>query len=226
MPFRRSSLLRRKSFRPRRFKKSGWFNRKYSVKQLALKAWKGIKTLRGMVNVEKKFISTTISESPGSTAVLNCLNICSQGNDDNNRQGDSILAKHCTILGNLTVNASNTGSDVVRCIVFVDKENRGAFPSATDLLTSSSVNSQKSLDNLDRFVTLKDMRFVLTPSTGVRPQVPFKIYLPLHTHLKYAGNAGDITDVRQNSIFILWLGIENTNKTVISATTRLAFYDN
>lgn len=219
---RKSNTLK-KVYKKRGGIKKGWRFGKMTVEEVASKAMQGVKMLKGLVNVEKSFINTTASVTPGSTFSTACLNTCSQGNDDINRKGDSILAKHVTINYDLSLHDSAI-KDFFRVIVYLDKENRGANPAGTDLLVTANTYSQTNMDNLDRFIILRDERHTLVSNGG--QAVSNKLYIPLDFHMKYAGNAGDVQDVRQNAIFIAIVGSENTNKSTFSYYSRLAFYDN
>lgn len=216
---------RRPRYRP---PQQSFLDQRYSVKDLATKAWSGVKAIRRLINVETKTISTSISETPGTTATFVCLNICSQGNDDINRTGDSVLAKSMEFNAYCLQSDANTAYDLTRVIVFYDRENRGAFPAATDLLTASSLTSLSNVNNESRFVILSD-RLLQTEHIGSGKKtnvITFSYVFPTGFHLRWSGNVGDITDIRQNGLFIMLLAKENTNKTSFVGSARVSFYDN
>lgn len=193
-------------------------------RSLAMKAYKGVQFLKGLVNVEKKFINVqTGNLSPGTTSSVTALNPIAQGSSDVTRNGDSILAKYIQLSGEVFGSASSS-QDIVRIVLLCDKENRGTAPTYTDVYTDASVHSYLNKENMDRFIILRDWHF--TFSTGSKNAFAFKKFIRLNTHLKYSGNAGNATDIRQNGLYLMVLGVDNTNKALVNVNSRIAFYDN
>jgi len=194
-----------------------------SIDWYARHAWSGVRMLKGLINVEKKFIDTDISGTPGTTAQVIGLCSLAQGTTDSTRNGDSILAKYLTINEKITINANAT-TDVFRVVYVLDKENRGAAPGYTDIFDGSGTMSRLNKNNMDRFVILSDKAYALDQNG--RASISHKIYKKLDFHIKYSGTVGDTTDYRQNTIFRVVLADDNANKATSIANCRIAFYDN
>lgn len=222
MPSRIRKFLRnRNKAGYRRRRRAGWMQK--PIGWYARKAFQGVKFIKGLINVEKKFIDTSISGAPGTTP--NIIGLCSlgQGSADNQRNGDSILAKYLSVNETIQINAA-ASSDFVRIVYVLDKENRGTAPGYTDIFDGSAVTSKLNRNNMDRFVILSDKCYAL--NVQGRSTVAHKIFKKLDFHIKYGSNNGDTTDYRQNAIFRIALGADNANKATVIEEARIAFYDN
>lgn len=191
-------------------------------------ALRGVNMLKNLINTETKYIDTVVNTNTNfdnTTGQMNALSLCSQGVSDTSRIGNSILCKHLTINWAVSLNNSNTNGNRFRLIIFIDKQNaKGVAPSATDILTAVTPTALKNVDNLDRFVILRDIMGNVDPD---KPVVNGKIYIPLHRlHTKYDGTLGQQSDLAENGIYLLGLTNQNTNLPFLNFQARLAFYDN
>lgn len=191
-------------------------------------ALRGVNMLKNLINTETKYIDTvqtTSTNFDNNTGLMIPLSLCSQGVSDTSRIGNSILCKHLTINWAVTINPSNTNGNRFRIIVFIDKQNvKGVSPVATDLLASVVPTALKNVDNLDRFVILRDIMRKVDPD---EPTVNGKIYIPLHRlHTKYDGSLGQQSDLAENGIYLLALSNQGINLPTLNLNARLAFYDN
>lgn len=204
------------------------FYKKYkSYRSMAYTAYKGVRMLKGLVNVERKFADTQVVGNIVDTGSITLLNPVSAGNDANQRSGNSILGKYLTIRMTATCEPTAT-TTYLRVIILMDLNGQGVAPTLAsilqDITIGDGINSAKNIDNTDRFWILKDKVIPLDIAdsrTAVR-----KWYIPLNTHLKYSGT--NATDVDTNAIYAVMLSDQGTGtyEPYVNFYCRLAFYDN
>lgn len=191
-------------------------------------ALRGVNMLRNLVNTEAKYCDTVSNTGAGfdnNTGLVIPLCHLAQGTTDTTRIGNSILGKHLTINWAVTQNPSNTSGNRFRIIVFIDKQNaHGITPQAQELLMSVIPTSQLNIDNLDRFVVLRNVMGHVDPDNPVRSG---KMFIPLHRlHIKYDGIGAGQGTLAENGIYILYVSNQGTNTPIQNTNARLAFYDN
>lgn len=183
-----------------------------------------VKYLKDVVNVERKTFDTNVATAFSSTVTTQCLNLIAQGNDYNNRQGNSIKASGLSY--NIYINKANATNAYDRCrlILFIDKKGEGATPAITDLLESNSFYSLKNHTNRDRFKIIKDMRFSLDNSNNLSRTL--KGFIRLKQHIKYQNTTGAIGSTDTNQIWLFYLSDNAANGPVTAMNFRLRFIDN
>ncbi len=129
--------------RPRR-KQRGWFQgprkpRAYGGGSLSLQQ-------------EKKFKDTVVADAVVSATgfISTSLNLVVQGVDEEERIGRKIIirsisARFEVFLPSLSNIADLDGGDVVRIMIFIDKQANGAMPSVTDILETGHITLSKHL---------------------------------------------------------------------------------
>lgn len=172
-------------------------------------------------SAERKFKDTT----KGSTAIASAGTIfndtiiaLSEGNTDSTRIGNRVNVKSVMLRGIVQLAAAtdvaNT-SQVVRIIIYLDKQANGATASVTDILASADFQSFNNLDNSDRFRTLAETTIdMMTPgavATGAAYTYgefnqSFFLKAKVNLDFKYKGNAGTIADLASNNIGVLVIG--------------------
>lgn len=134
------------------------------------------------------------------------------------------------------LNQANTGApgvDVIRVIMYLDKQCNGATATVTEILESNDYQSFNNLANKSRFRTLMDRTYALNLTaasgadataewTGTNLQDTFfkKVNIPI----EFDSTTGAITEIRSNNIGILLLsraGLSDLNSKI-----RLRFSDN
>lgn len=213
-------------------KKVSWYKKKFTAKDIALKALEMAQFLKTIVNVETKKLDSTISTfvpSAGTTNVgdLWSLSSIDQGDQDYQRNGESVLLKSILIRG--FVQATNNG--IIRIMVIKDKARvpGSAIPSSNDILQVTG-NSFAPLSPLDenaegRFVVLHSS--MMTFNTAGESSKLFKLYLDKQFHIKFSGPSSN--DVNLNQVYILLISDKDGTTTVGPAynlSARLSFYDN
>lgn len=192
---------------------------------LAYKAWQMAKYVKSLVNVERKFCDTVVSNPFLTTGTLDANSAISEGTDYNQRDGLSVKGTSLYIRG--TVNLSGTGPIVdtnARVIFFQDSDNTGSPPTASDLLESVTVNSPINHTNGKRFKILSDKVYSLSPNGSTARH--YKIFIPKIGHIRWSNST---TGTREGHLYCLWLA--DTNTSPVSLTThnyfaRLRYIDN
>lgn len=210
------SLMRKKSLR----KSRGYRNYK-CAKNLALEAWKGVKMLKGLVNVENKMFTVAVSQSVANTGVVLPLAAIPAGDDVDTRNGNSILGKYWSWRFRCAMNASASHT-TVRLMCFVDKANQGVDPSPSDVLEALNVSAPMNVDNTDRFTILYDKQFTLNITAN--QEISGHAFRKLNFHLKYTGVTN--ADYSINQIYMLLISDEPTNLPGVDGYSRIGFYDN
>lgn len=222
--------FKKKAYVRKRKPATSWYNRKYSVGQLATKALAGVSYIKSMINAEAHYHPVT--SGPNSidyNGTLLALSSIDVGDTNATRTGNSILLKNQLINYNISMDTT-VANCTVRLIVFMDTMNLGTAPAVGDVLeTVGSV--QATLTPLDRvyaisgrFKILSDRRFLL--SNNGKNASYFKWYKTFDkTHIKYTGTSG--TDEGKNQIYLIMISnLVTSNLPLVTVNSRLVFYDN
>lgn len=223
---------KRKSNRRYRSKNLRWYNRpiNMSVSDIATQAYKGVKYLRGLVNVEnKKFDVAATGQAVDYAGTVIRLSTVQAGDDVGNRNGNSILAKK--LLFRMTLHGNTTAdSTVFRCIIFYDTQFNGTNPTpglvleSGQLSTANSVNAPLNVDSAGRFTILRDKVYVLNNQLDAYSVVKhLKYWIPLNFHIKFTDTT---TGGWTNQLFVLFISDQQTNTPAVDYSSRLNFYDN
>lgn len=222
MAYRYKRRYRRRTYRRRR---TAWYNKKYSVAQLASKAMKGVRYLSGLVNSEKfKHDQITAGSFNNNGNVIHLTNI-GQGDDDGQRTGNSIFVRGVSIRGTLSKNSSSTDSRV-RLMLVIDKQQVGdTNPAVSDILdstgTSLSVYSFLNDTTVGRFTILKSRMYALTEDT---PTINVNWHFNLRHHVRYNGPLA--SDVQRGGIYLVGISNEATNAVSFARAIRVSYHDN
>lgn len=160
----------------------------------------------------------------GNTWTIACLSNVLKGDGADNRTGDKISPTALRVRVGTHINASNGHGDTMRVIIFKDKQARGAVPSAADLGLNNggyeNINHFLAIDNYrGRFVKLYDKVHMYDTSQEYKF---FTINKKLSGKIQFGTEA---SDYENNSLFIAFCAIENTNKTGLNYVSRLFFKD-
>lgn len=187
---------------------------------------KAIAGIKNLINVEEKFLDTTISQNPdASTGVVTPLTLIAQGATDQSRNGNSILSKRLDGKMAITVNSSATAT-LCRVMLVLDKDDgQGTAPTVAQILDTASVFAPNNLDNSDRFVKLFDETYnVDIDGPKIRY---FEINKDLSDlHIKYDGANATQANATYNHIYLVTLSTEATNTPLVSGVIRYKFFDN
>jgi len=188
---------------------------------MAYTAYRGVRMLKGLVNVEKKLYTKSIVSTPTIAGTVQVLTDMAAGDDVNNRNGNSILAKYILYSGTATMPESEY-TQTVRFIILQDLKNEGSLPSPSDILETVNVNSPMNADAVDRFWIIADKKFTLNSGGG--ESKPINIFRRLNFHIKYDGVLA--ADYDTNTLLLLTVSTGTSAPPTITGYSRLAFYDN
>jgi len=183
---------------------------------------------------ELKFKDTT----KGQTALASAGTIFNdtllgmvEGNTDQTRIGNKICVKSVMLRGQAIYNPNGTvAPQLVRVLVYLDKQANGATAAVTDILAAAAFNSFNNLDNSDRFRTLAEETFVMPASGGysagntLPAAYQFFLKAKLNLAVKYKGNAGSVADLASANIGVLVISYTDGVGTC-GYTARVKFTD-
>lgn len=157
------------------------------------------------------------------------LNLVPIGTGPDERIGAEFRIVGVQLQGIATV-TDTTGAmraDVLRCVVYWDKQCNGAAAAATDILASASILSHNKLENSLRFKTLAQFTISLQPEgcSGTNTTVVKRGFkrnvrcsIPVVMDIGTA-----LSNVRSNNIGIMW--ISNNGLCTVTYRTRIRFKD-
>ncbi len=192
-----------------------------------------------MSNMETKFLDTATAANVISNSGeihLSSANIILQGDTDSGRDGRKVIAKNLQIRFMVTLPSSTTVAnmqDVVRIIVYRDRQANGAAATIAKLFNGTSIFAFGRLANKGRFSILAEETITLNGNigTGSTPNSQSaavrqygKIFRKLNFPLEFSGIAGDITDVASNNIGIA--AFTESGFITLETNVRLRYTDN
>lgn len=204
-----------------------------SYVNMARKAFTMAKYVAGLINVEKKFCDTDLGANLNNAAwTVKPVNYVGQGDDENQRQGRSILAKNLNIRMRFNLASATDSFLHFRVCIFRDKACAGTLPSMGDLFNTITGDSAViSLRNMltgaaQRYDVLYDK--ILTLDTSKSHDVVFNKYFKLNSHIHYIGTSNGTADLGNGSLFVAMIseGATGVSRVNTLGTARLRFIDN
>lgn len=189
------------------------------------------RSVKAIVNSEKKTFDTNLSGFISLSGALTGMTNIRQGDDYMMRNGRSILVKSIQIIGNYQVNP-DSGSNpnaLVRFILFVDNAFSGVAATVDDVLgAGGNVNSLRNPEpsSMKRFHIIYDKQFKMTKESATYYK-RVDLFKKLNHHVKYDGTAAD--DYNTGALFLLRLSDQATGITSSpqeNLNIRVRFYDN
>lgn len=154
---------------------------RYQVADMAYSAYKGVKYLKNMINVEEKFYDTAFAGTFTNSGSMTNLTAIPQGIVQSDRVGDSIKCQR--VQGNLLFSMNNVNSyTTVRIIIFKGDRENAATPTGSWLLNGGSMYDLKTWR--DRFQTrvLYDKFLTLSNAGNITRMLRFNFPLGFHTN--------------------------------------------
>jgi len=196
---------------------------------LARRTWRGLNEIRKFINIEEKYLDTSVSLSPDTSGGVACITQLGQGTTVNTRVGNSLRVQRLEVRGRVAVNSSVTTYSMVRILVFRDMEGQGTAPVVSDVLeaTGSSSAPRQPYDwlNRKRFSILYDMLIPVTATSGGMSVREFVYVTELAKHVLYRGTTASASSDGEGSIYVAAVSDEATNAPSVVATTRITFTD-
>lgn len=159
-----------------------------------------------------------------------------QGTGESNRIGRKCVIKSINwrfkIELPITTGTSAQPSDVVRIILYLDKQTNGAAATVTDILENALYQSFNNLANKSRFRTLMDrtydMNYTAAAGDGAAndwaaTKVSDTFFKKCNIPLEFDGTTGLITELRSNNIGIL--AISDNSICILEGQFRIRFSD-
>jgi hypothetical protein len=180
--------------------------------------------IASIVNVEYKYFEADAVYTTGFNGQI--TNICApaQGVTAITREGDSIKMKTAQVTGELQINPAFTnGPEVVRLLLFIDKQGSIAT-TGSNLLenagSASAVRSSLNQDNKDDVVILVDEVFVLDQ---YHPLKVFDYMVPVEMHQHFLATT---TTVRNNGLSFAAFGQYAAASPTIAFHSHVSYVDN
>ena len=201
-----------------------WSNTPQTPKALAVQAIRGVKHLKGLVNVEKHrhIISIPLTNIDSDGTVISLTDLA-QGNDAGQRTGNSVLVKGIATKM-VCRNSASSFNTTLRLMWFMDTQQVGdTSPSVTDVLDGASVVQPLNHNTVGRFKILKQI-FITMSNTGGNTQKVLNFFIKLNHHVRYNGTT--VSDIQRGGLYLLAISDEDTNMPSINATQTVQYYDN
>jgi len=198
-----------------------------TTRSIATKALTTAKTARSLIDANKYVFDQQGVGSLMSNAVpIVLLSGIAAGDDNNNRSGNSVLAKHFSFSYDIVQNVAAVTSQVARVLIIQDKLQTGTAPTAAQVLqyvgTANAVNSPILDDALLRFTVIYDKKHGLDQAGDIRQTGV--VNRRFSKRISYTGvNA---TDTYKNNIYLLLIADVATNDPAISYASRIMYLDN
>ncbi len=197
----------------------------FSALGMAVKAVRGVKYLKGIINAEQKFkASGTVTATIDSSGTVQPLFEMNQGDGDGERIGLQIKCSYMDIRFVGKIKPTVATDTQMRVILFVDKQQ--VADSDTNVANVlETVSTYSPIDNVtgrSRFRILYDRQFSLNSvSRGT-----FIVHKRIRLNLKQRYNGTAFTDIQKNGIYLLLLSGEATDVPTFVFHASLYYYDN
>lgn len=186
-------------------------------------------------SIEKKFFDSDITNSANvqSGVIFNSFNLIPQGTTDQTRIGNKITVRNINVRAISAVDDAGTGAlggGYLRVIIYVDKQCNGVAATVTDILKSAAINSFRNMDQVDRFLILKDKMIKVTVDSANALhtatsttfwKASWKGALPIH----YSSTTGAITELRSNNIGMIYISDNPALNAAGTGIARIKFTD-
>ncbi len=226
----RKSKPRRKGRNPFR-RPVPFYKKKYSIEDIAVSAYQGVKQIKKLINTEVKQLDTVVSNSPDNSTVdatfVTSLVSVAQGDSFNERSGISIRPQRLRILGHFTKHTTPVET-ALRVLIVKDKQQvAGTPPSTSNILNTGSgflVNAAPNSTNQQygntRFKILSDQRLIASTSY---PTVLYNVDLNLSGHVTYYTTTG--ASVQSSGLYLVAMSDQATNVPTFAWTAEFTYTD-
>lgn len=214
--------LRKRRQTAKKPKKAYWYDRKYSAKDLAIKALRNVNNIRGLVNSEMLKLDVGASTTPTNVTSqsLILLNGVAQGDGDTQRTGNSIYARALNANMFFEKHSSATFTYIRVMVVQDNQQISDTTPTVADVLESDYA-SHLAKTTVGRFTVL--MSKIITLNSNL-PSRSAKFNYAMRHHIRFNGSAS--SDVQKGAIYLLLISSEATNTPTVRYNYRLSFHDN
>ncbi len=191
-----------------------------------------------VVSPERKFHDLDIDDATiaaGVTVAQDSCNLIAQGVTETTRIGRKCTIRQINWRFDIQINAAtaSTGTtDIVRILLYLDRQANGATASATDILESADYQSFNNLSNKNRFRTLMDRTYEMNCLAGGgdgttedygQTVTEDSFFKKVNIPVEFDSTAGAITEIKSNNIGLLT--ISRSGKCSFVSKMRLRFTD-
>lgn len=216
----------------------GVVKRKRSTFYKAPRARATFATELGESAIEYKFHDLDVDDAviaAGATIAKDSVLTIIQGVSESQRIG-----RKCTVRGinwrfRLTLASTavaGSTSDIVRVMLYVDKQTNGAAATATDILATADFQSFNNLSNKGRFLVLMDRTYALSAQAGSgrgatdtlsygETAVVDSYYKRCSIPIEYTAGTGAIAEMPSNNVGVLLLS--QSGQTGFASKMRIRF---
>jgi hypothetical protein len=205
----------------RRRPKQPWYHRQYSATQLARKAWKAFKWVKGNLNTERKLLDTVSAANPCDTngTITHVSNVL-RGDNYNTRDGRQAKLKSIHWKGIFRIQGA-TNVDTVRYMIIQSKSDDVPVP--TDVLTTVAPCSFRNIDNTRDIRVLSDN--ICTLDADRNSHSFRQLNIPFNGKIQWDKNT-DTPAYGHIYVFLLGTIAPGANATICDWECRLRFVDN
>lgn len=192
---------------------------------------------------EVKQISSSSISGPGSTGALVLMPLIAQGLDDGQRIGDSVRIKKIELRQFLSQSTAATAGDLFRTLIVYDKQANGAAPTFAQVITDNTAGGYLAIGTpnnvyispggmgTSRFKILYDKLNVFDQQValaGTTSQISRENHIvlnKLNLPINYSGTGSTVASIASGSVYILTVGVNNTNVTSSVASWAIDYTD-
>lgn len=218
----------------RRYRRKPRYTTMGSAAHLAKKAWGVAKYVKSIVNTEYKVCDTDINFQCDNLAYdIQLLTGLTQGNNFNERNGNSVLAKSLYINGRIYL-GTGFNHAVVRLMLVEYKSCQGANPAVGDIMvtttTDQAVNSFRQVGNANskNYKIWWDKRYSL--DSDFKDEIFISKYIKMTHHMKYIGTGSTVASCGAGNFFLLAVSTSTNNAGVFpinfNGKIRTRYIDN
>lgn len=190
---------------------------------------------RGAGTGETKYFDTGATDTGDATAGnINLLCTVPQDITESSRIGRKINVKSINIRAYFTLDSQSTNPPtgaIVRWMVVLDKQTNGATFAMSDLLSAVVPNGFRNLDNVDRFVVLKDKTITLncmtmnsTTSSAINYSRQIRFTKKCNIPIEYSGTTGVIGQIRSNNLYFVYISSDVVSNAIWKGRIRFTDY--
>jgi len=206
----------------RKRKTTSWYDKKYSAKDIAMKALKNTQYLKGLVNSEMFHRDyTEAGTNITNTGYIRHITALTEGSGPYDRTGNSVLLRSLYKRIRITKHPSPL-TTVVRMIFFIDTQQiSDTTPAVADVLTNVGVDSPLTLNNYGRFKILLSKTITLTTNSPIFHSEKFD---KMYHHIRFNGTVN--TDIQKGGVYMLLLSDQPAAYPVLDSHIRIGYRDN
>lgn len=235
MPYSKRSYNSYKRYRkntnrnPRRSGSYAWKRAGARAGSLAYKAYKTANFVRSIVNTEYKYsdVNMTLNATPVIQWVP--LNAMAQGDDNNQRNGRSVLLKSIQYRLSIGLGGSQKNA-IVRIVILRHNSCNGQNPVNAEVYTNpNDINSWRNLVTVvPNYTIIMDKRYSL--DVDYKDRINIEKYMKMQDHIKFVGANATLASCGPGSYFLgYWTDVTTDGTTAsvnVTGNSRIRYIDN